>query len=546
MLSQLARRSPERQQRERQVAAIIEQRRRKLVESHKQLTVYGIVCPIEGLLRCIQDDGTGNYVEVDKEPIQLVPVKLEKLITIYVPIVVIDGGRGGGKSETVSGILASKIKDYGIKLGCFREFQNEIADSVHSIISRKIKDFELPGFSIKESKITHENGGSVKYRGLARNSGGLKSMDDFDIFWIEEAQYISWASLELIEPTLRKNGSQIIYTLNRSSSADPISQEHLVPYDKELTRDGYYIDDQVMVLRIGYEDNPWFPENLEGKRLKNKSTWSESKYSHVWLGDYNDSVENAIITKEMFDACIDAHIKLGFKAEGIKVVSHDPSDEGDDAKGDSTRHGSVFTEIREIAQSKIEDGIDESLNDAIEENADAWTWDCDGMGVGARKQVVDALTGKRIEYYMFKGSEGVERPNEIYQGDDLPIKRNQAKTNKETFKNKRSQSAWMLRDRVHNTWRAVVRGEYINPDDMVSFSSEGIKNMNHLRSEVCRIPLKKNNGGYIQIMSKKEMWDTYKIPSPNMFDSMMMSIAYVPEITIKKVRTPQMQAKNFY
>lgn len=519
---------------ERKAAAALELKKRRL----KELTVYGIYHPEDGLIRCIQDDGTGNFVEVDKKPTFGVPLKLEPVVTTYVPIVVLEGGRGGAKSETVAGILSARIKDYGIKLGCFREFQNEIADSVHSIVSRKIVEAELPDFEILDSKILHENGGSVKYRGLARNSGGIKSMDDFDVFWVEEAQYISFRSLELLEPTLRKDGSQIIYTLNRGSSADPISAEHLVPYEKELRRDGIYNDGQVMVIRIGYEDNFWFPDNLEQKRLKNKASWSKSKYDHIWGGEYNDTVENAIISTEVFDACIDAHIKLGFKANGVKVVSHDPSDEGDDAKGHSLRHGSIFTQISEIKRSKIEDGIEDSLNIAIREQADAYTWDCDGMGIGARKQVVDTLHGKRIDYKIYKGSEGVERPSEIYQGDDLPYEYNQAKTNKQTFKNKRSQSSWMLRDRMHNTWKAVTKGEYINPDEMISIASTGVENMEQLRAEVCRIPLKENSNGYIQVMSKKEMWDRYKIPSPNMFDSMCMSAAYVPEI--------KTQTQNFH
>jgi len=511
---------------EKKAAAALELKRRRLA----QLTVYGIYDPVDGLVRCIQDDGTGVFVEVDKKPSINVPIKLEKVITTYVPIVVLEGGRGGGKSESVAGILAAKIKDYGIKLGCFREFQNEIADSVHSIVSRKITDSELPGFEVLETKINHDNGGSVKYRGLARNTGGIKSMDDFDVFWVEEAQYISFNSLELIEPTLRKEGSQIIYTLNRGSSADPISMEHLVPYEKELRRDGVYVDKNIMVIRIGYQDNYWFPDNLEQKRQKNKETWTESKYKHVWEGDYDDQVENAIISTEVFDACIDAHIKLGFKPNGIKVVSHDPSDEGDDGKGHSVRHGSVFTQIKEINQSKIEDGIDESIGIAIYENADAYTWDCDGMGVGARKQVVDSLKGKRIDFKMYKGSEGVERPGEIYLGDDMPIKYNQAKSNKQTFKNKRSQSAWILRDRMYNTWKAITKGEYINPDDMISICSSGVDNIEQLRAEVCRIPLKSNSQGYIQVMSKEDMKRIHKLPSPNMFDAMCMNIAYTPEI----------------
>jgi phage terminase large subunit len=65
---------------------------------------------------------------------------------------------------------------------------------------------------------------------------------------------------------------------------------------------------------------------------------------------------------------------------------------------------------------------------------------------------------------------------------------------------------------------------------MISLCSSGIENIDKLRSEVCRIPLKPNNNGYIQIMSKIEM-RALKIPSPNMADALMMSFANPAIIT---------------
>tara|TARA_R110000744_G_C18899575_1_gene509065 strand:- start:186 stop:482 length:297 start_codon:yes stop_codon:yes gene_type:complete len=85
----------------------------------------------------------------------------------------------------------------------------------------------------------------------------------------------------------------------------------------------------------------------------------------------------------------------------------------------------------------------------------------------------------------------------------------------------------MLRDRFYATYRAVVKGEYIDPETMISLSSN-ISNMEQLRAEVCRIPRKHNGNGMIQIMTKQEMWTKHKIPSPNMADALMMSMAVVP------------------
>jgi phage terminase large subunit len=59
---------------------------------------------------------------------------------------------------------------------------------------------------------------------------------------------------------------------------------------------------------------------------------------------------------------------------------------------------------------------------------------------------------------------------------------------------------------------------------MISIDSSGVENIDALRSEVCRIPIKQNNNGYIQVMSKIEM-RALKIPSPNMADALMMTFA---------------------
>ena len=136
---------------------LLEEKQRRRIA---QKTVYGIRCPQAGLIRCWQEQD-GVYVQVDEAPHLEIPLKLEPAILRPKAIKVIDGGRGGGKSESVSAIMAARVKDYGLKLGCFREYQNSIADSVHSIISKKIRTVEMPGFDVQEAKILHENGGSV-------------------------------------------------------------------------------------------------------------------------------------------------------------------------------------------------------------------------------------------------------------------------------------------------------------------------------------------------------------------------------------------------
>lgn len=457
-----------------------------------------------------------HNIQIPTKLIRLIPPKRFKIII---------GGRGGGKSESVGSLFAGMVEQSGCRAVCCREFQSSIKQSVHSLISRKIRDLDLDGFEILDSTIKHYNGGNIYYQGLARDPQAIKSIDDAELAWVEEAQTLSDRSLEELTPSIRGKDSEIWMTANLGSSNDPFALRFFKPFEKALRKDGYYEDDLHTIVWINYYDNPWFPKHLDDERLADKDRLSTAAYDHKWMGEPSDTVPNSIILPEWFDAAIDAHVKLGFKPKGIKVVSHDPSDLGPDPKSLTLRHGSVILDVQENDHDDVNDGCDWATQYAIDNDADLFTWDCDGLGVTLRRQVQQAFDGKKIEYEMFKGSEGVERPNDVYQPIEGEIKK-KARTNKETFKNKRAQYCGSLRDRYYNTYLAVVKGEYRDPDTLISLSSS-IECMQELRSETCRIPAKPNGNGLFQIMGKDEMLSKFGIKSPNLFDSTFMSLKTV-------------------
>lgn len=453
-----------------------------------------------------------------------VPVndKLIPLLTKKKRFKIVIGGRGSGKSQGVADCLLLKGQEGPLKVGCFREFQNSISDSVHSLLVEEIERIGLHGFSNTNNDIASIGGTEFKFKGLARNPDSVKSMHGFQVFWVEEAQSTSAESLKLLTPTLRTEDGEIWLTGNPMSSADPFSQRFIVPFQAELQKNGYYEDDLHLIIVLNWRDNPWFPSSLDQERKWDYTNLPRNLYNHIWEGHFNDSVENSIIPVEWFEAAIDAHKKLGFKPKGQKIVSHDPSDLGDDAKGLCYRHGSVVLDIQELVTGDVNDGCDWATDYAITKAADLFVWDGDGLGVSLKRQVTEALDGKSIGTSMFKGSEGVDHPSQIYMPDKKAGSKEVHRVNKDTFKNKRAQYYWALRDRFYNTYRAVEKGEYIDPDQMISLSSE-IPFLEKLRSEVCRIPKKPNGNGLIQIMNKEEM-KRLKIPSPNMADSLMMSM----------------------
>lgn len=458
-----------------------------------------------------------------------VPHKFLPVLKSKKRFIVLIGGRGSGKSESVGAFLTMKAQTESADILCGREFQSSIDDSVHKLLKMLISDrLELKGFDISDKKIDCLTGGGFRFKGFARNSSAVKSAQGFKYSWIEEAQTLSKESLQDLTPTIREADSQLYFTANPQSSADPFSKRFIVPYLKELTRDGYYEDDLHLIIVMNWRDNPWFNETpLEQERLWDLEHLPRAEYDHIWEGAFNDSVENAIIPAEWFDAAIDAHVKLGFKPKGLKVVSHDPSDKGPDPKGLCYRHGSVVLDVQEKEGLDVNEGCDWAIDYAIEVRADLYIWDCDGLGAALRKQTLDAIAGKHIDHVEFRGSKGVDNPKQTYQKVDSHSN-NKAKTNEQTFKNRRAQYYWMLRDRFYKTYLAVIKEEYIDPDEMISLSSS-ISNMSALRAEVCRIPRVHNGIGLIQIMSKEEMArQKPPISSPNMSDSLMMNLATPP------------------
>lgn len=450
-----------------------------------------------------------------------IPEKLKPLFTKKKRFKVILGGRGGAKSQSIADLLLFRAQTQQIKIGCFREVQNSIEDSVHSLLTEEIDRMGLTGFEVNKTEIFHKDGGGFRYRGLNRNPDAIKSMHGFTIFWVEEAHSISADSLKKLTPTLRTEDSEIWFSLNPQSSEDPMSKRFILPFQNELLKNGYYEDDMHLVIVVNYNDNPWFPDSLEQERKWDFENLPRAEYDHVWLGHFNDTVENSIIKTEWFDACIDAHIKKGFKPRGQKILSHDPSDLGGDAKGAALRHGSVFLDVQESVIGDVNEGCDWALDLAINNNVDVFTFDADGLGVSLRRQVSDTLNGKKIEYKLFKGSESPDNPDSTYE--PLDDSSGQGRANKHTFKNKRAQYYWRLRDRMYNTYRAVIKNEYVDPDEMISISSS-IKDIPKMRAELCRMPRKANGNGFIQLMTKVEMKNKYRINSPNMADAMMMTM----------------------
>ena len=460
-------------------------------------------------------------------------------------IKILVGGRASTKSTFVSDVVLSKMSKQE-EWCCGREYQNSIDDSVHLLLTDEIDRCELNGYSILKTEINHASGGRAFYRGLARNVTSLKGLHCHGL-WIEEGESLSFETLRVLTASIRvsakdvtkakKEGTEIRVpeiwiTMNRRSSADPIAQRFLKRAESELKRCGYYEDDMVMIVQVNYTDNPWFMDSgLDTERRDDYKTMERSEYRAKWLGDYYDSVDRATIKVEWFDAAIDAHTKLGITPTGSTVTAFDVADEGGDSKGYASRKGILFNDIDEIDAKDGNEACHIAVERAIQANSDLFVYDGDGMGALLREQIDTDLKGIKCDHRVYRGSNSPDDPDLYYEGMYGTGTKDKPKKNKEIFANKRAQYGIKLANMFYNTYLAVEKGKYTDPDTIISISSD-IKVIDKIRSEVCRIPRKPNNTGKIQLMSKDEMKRVHKIESPGMYDSMCMALE-VPETKAK-------------
>ena len=228
--------------------------------------------------------------------------------------------------------------------------------------------------------------------------------------------------------------------------------------------------------------------------------------------DYNASVENIFIPAKWVQACIDAHIKLGFEPTGADVVSFDPADVGD-ARAIGHRKGVVTLEAKQRKDGDITDAMPWAFELAETVNADVFIYDADGMGAPSMKLYLNrAAKGKKMTIIPYYGGGAIWNPNAKYKDGKL---------NKDKFGNRKAQTYMNVRDRMENTYNAVVKGIYCDPDELISISSK-CTHLTELVSELSRPMRKYNPAGKIMVESKAEM-KSRGVDSPNLADEFVYS-----------------------
>lgn len=207
----------------------------------------------------------------------IIPIEFKRLFDTDWREAAVYGGRYSLKSHTVARVLLIKARQSKIRVACFREFQNSIADSSYQLLVELIKEYNLGDFQITNNSIINTiNGSDFIFKGLWNNEQSIKSIEGIDIAWVEEAQTVSEKSLEVLTPTVRKNNSQIIYTYNRLLEEDPVH--------KRLVLEGR---PNTLIINVNYDIALKYGMMPEVIRLEIEDDKKKRPglYRHKWLGE---------------------------------------------------------------------------------------------------------------------------------------------------------------------------------------------------------------------------------------------------------------------
>ena len=398
----------------------------------------------------------------------------EKLIPVITNInkysyFLIDGGRGGGKSQSIARIILWLSEKRRVRVCCGRETQATISDSVHKIFSDLIDEYNL-NFTVKSNKIIHNTSESdIIFKGF-REQGrvNIKGLEGVDILWIDEAQAITKSTLDVIIPTIRKKNSIVIFTMNRLTRKDAV-------YSEFVSRD------DCLHIKINYYDNKYCPQKLinEAKRCKEKNS---SDYEHIWEGNPLDTTNDFLFSSTKLDKAAN----ISFYKDNSPVVrclSVDLAGNGGDFCVAS------FIESKNAVQWSLEkqeywnEPDTDITKGRILNLYNAWKpklliLDADGLGYPIYVSIKNVISSA----IKFNGAASSNRPNAL---------------------NRRADGYLTLKEFIDNEWLKVQSDLILNQLEYIKKSYK--------------------TNGQIFIQSKKDMKAEHG-ESPDFADSLMMGI----------------------
>ena len=277
--------------------------------------------------------------EAQKEYLRLYITQVVPCLEVFrnpAPYKISYGGRGSGKSWSYASLLIQKLSAEKHNLLCCREIQKSLEESSYKLLVETIARLNIQGWDIKKDTIEHENGSKIIFRGLKdlRAGNAIKSLEGYDLAWLEEAQSISLESLQLLLPTIRMDGSEIWACYN------PNTEEDAIEMLKE--REG------AVVVKCNWNDNPWFNEKLRKEREADYK-YNADLARHIWEGEYLAQADNAVMSRVAVHEAMEREVDT----DGDYQIAVDVARYGSDSSIISMRKGLKMTGLKEFKNMSL-------------------------------------------------------------------------------------------------------------------------------------------------------------------------------------------------
>ena len=257
------------------------------------------------------------------------------------------GGRGSGKSTAASilmimrmaGLLSNAYNGYPdrpVRIASCRDFDTNLSSSVKVLVEKYIKIYGFDEeFDIQDKKIKHKNGSVMDFHGVTRNPDKFLSMEDVDIFWMEQAEVLGDEMIK-IAPTIRKPGSELWFVWNPTNRTNYCWKRFVLqPREGDLS------------ILANFMDNPWFTDELEAERSADEEN-EPALYPWIWLGQPLDGdAESQILPYDMVAQCVKAWPQRpGASESGVIDAGFDIAEGGRDKCCVVVRKGPCITDVK--------------------------------------------------------------------------------------------------------------------------------------------------------------------------------------------------------
>lgn len=212
------------------------------------------------------------------------PTKFKPLFESIWRFIIFYGGRGSGKSFSIARALVLRAYQSPVRVLCCREIQKSISDSVIQMLADQIEMLSLQAFfDVQKTQIIGQNGSRFTFAGLKTNITSIKSMTGIDVVWVEEGENVSKESWDILIPTIREDGSQIIVSFNPKNILDDTYQRFVI-----------HPPERCKSVLVNWQDNPYFPKELM-EDMEQMRERDYELYRHVYEGEPVADSDLAII-----------------------------------------------------------------------------------------------------------------------------------------------------------------------------------------------------------------------------------------------------------